>query len=266
MRHKIKSTETRIKAGPDAGLKDGEFTAYPSTFTRQPDSYGDVVAKGAFADTIKAWKDSGRTMPGLFGHRMDDPELFVASATDMGEDDHGWWVKGIFDLDNPKAVQVYRLVKSGRLSQLSFAFDVDDEATVELDDGTKANELRKLKVFEFSFVPIGANQDTSIVAVKAPGDDQSSDDGDAALSDEAEAVLSEVLDVLTNSVEKIKNLLAPSGSGSDDVQASGQADANDEEPSSAPAKSKEHGVSPSAQTLSLQIDIAALSGQEGDSR
>ena len=39
----------------DEDLKDGEFIAYPSTFTRTPDSYGDIVAKGAFADTIKAW-------------------------------------------------------------------------------------------------------------------------------------------------------------------------------------------------------------------
>lgn len=265
MKTKITSAAL-VKAGPDSGLEEGQFVAYPSTFTRQPDSYGDVVKAGAFADTITEWQESGRKMPGLYGHRMDDPDFFVATADEMGEDDHGWWVKGTFDMDSPKAERVYRLVKSGRVAQLSFAYDVVDEGTVELEDGQKANELRKLKVFEFSFVPIGANQDTSIVAVKAPGDDQSSDDGDAALSDEAAAVLSEALDVLTDSAEKIKNLLAPSGSGSDDVQASGQADANDEEPSSAPAKSKEHGVSPSAQTLSLQIDIAALSGQEGDSR
>jgi hypothetical protein len=50
---------------------------------------------------------------------------------------------------------------------LSFAYDVIDEAGVELDGGMKANELRELKVYEFSFVPVGANQDTSVVAVKS---------------------------------------------------------------------------------------------------
>jgi len=164
---RIKNVSANIKTGPDDGLAEGEFIVYPSTFTRTPDSYGDVVAKGAFLDTIAAWKASGNVLPGLYGHRMDDPDYFVAGAIDMGEDDHGWWVKGAFDLDSPKGPQVYRLAKGRRLNQLSFAYDTLDEASIELEDGTKANELRKLNVFEFSFVPIGANQDTSIVAIKA---------------------------------------------------------------------------------------------------
>lgn len=164
---RIKSTNVLVKAGAEDGLEEGQFMVYPSTFTREPDSYGDVVAKGAFLDDIKAWADSGNTLPGLFGHRFDDPDYYVASAIEQGEDEHGWFVKGEFDMESPKGPHVYRLVKSKRLTQLSFAFDVLEEGVVELEDGTKANELRKLKVYEFSFVPIGANQDTSVVAVKA---------------------------------------------------------------------------------------------------
>lgn len=163
---KFKISKVSVKAGLEDGLAEGEFLVYPSTFTREPDSYGDVVAKGAFEETIAAWKDSGNILPGLYGHRLDDPDFFVAGATDMGEDEHGWWVKGKFDLESPKGEQVYRLVKDRRLNQLSFAFDVLDEAQIKLDDGRKANELRKLHVYEFSFVPVGANQDTSVVAVK----------------------------------------------------------------------------------------------------
>src|SRR5690625_2043172 len=100
-----------LKAGPDDGLKEGEFIVYPSTFTKTPDAYRDVVALGAFEESLKKWKDSGNTIPGLYGHRMDDPDYFVAGATDTGEDDHGWWVKGEFDLESPKGMQVYRLVK-----------------------------------------------------------------------------------------------------------------------------------------------------------
>ena len=155
-----------VKAGPDDGLAEGEFIVYPSTFTREPDSYGDVVAKGAFLDTIQQWKDSGNSLPGLLGHRMDDPDFYVAYALDMDEDEHGWRVHGAFDMESPKGPHVYRLVKGRRLNQLSFAFDTLEEGAVELEDGSKANELRKLRVHEFSFVPIGANQDTSVVAVK----------------------------------------------------------------------------------------------------
>lgn len=163
----------QVKAGPEDGLAEGEFIVYPSTFIRRPDSYGDVVAKGAFARTIRNWKDSGNVMPGLFGHRMDDPDFYVAGASDMGEDEHGWWVRGRFDLEDAKAAKVYRLVKGRRITQLSFAYDVVDEAGITLStaggdlvDG-KANELRDLDAYEFSFVPLGANTDTSVVSIKS---------------------------------------------------------------------------------------------------
>lgn len=166
-----------VKAGPEDDLAEGEFIVYPSTFTRTPDSYGDVVKAGAFAEGIKKRKDAGISLPGLFGHRMDDPDFWVAYATEETEDDHGWRVRGMFDLDHPKAIKTYNLVKSGRLRELSFAYDVLDEGRVSLgkvpghgDVEETANELRKLDVFEFSFVPIGANRDTSVVAVKSAAD------------------------------------------------------------------------------------------------
>lgn len=167
---KVKSLPVTFKAGPDDGLKDGEFIVYPSTFIRKPDSYGDVVAKGAFLDDIAARKEAGLVLPGLYGHRMDDPDFFIAAALDESEDDHGWRIHGEFDLESPKGAQVYRLVKGRRLNQLSFAYDTLDEGSVELEGGEKANELRKLQVYEFSFVPVGANQDTSVVAVKSAVD------------------------------------------------------------------------------------------------
>ena len=48
-----------------------------------PDSYGDVVAPGAFTDTIADWKARGETMPVLYGHRMDDPDYFIGGVKDM---------------------------------------------------------------------------------------------------------------------------------------------------------------------------------------
>lgn len=236
-----------IKAGPEDGLAEGEFLVYPSTFTRTPDSYGDVVAKGAFTDTITEWKESGNVLPGLYGHRLDDPDYFVASAIDQGEDDHGWWVKGVFDLDSPKGPTVYRLVKGRRLNQLSFAFDVLDEGSVELDGGEKANELRKLKVYEFSFVPIGANQDTSVVAVKAAADRLSTEvKAGRVFSAKNEDELRGVLASLDDARTGVTKLLAelddpsaeddPSGDGEDTSEAS-DGPAKDEEP--AEAKSEE---------------------------
>ena len=167
MHYKATDLDTKkVQAGPDDGLADGEFIVYPSTFIRQPDSHGDVIAKGAFLDSIRSWKEKGHSLPGLYGHRMDDPDFYVAYAEDMGEDDHGLWVRGRFDLESPKGRQVWRLVKGRRLNQLSFAYDIQDAAPVTLESGAKAQELRKLHIHEFSFVPVGSNQDTSVVAVK----------------------------------------------------------------------------------------------------
>lgn len=235
---KIKSLPIgQVKAGPEDGLKEGEFLVYPSTFTREPDAYGDVVAKGAFLDNLKQWEESGNTLPGLYGHRMDDPDFFVAGASEMGEDDHGWWVKGEFDLESPKGKQVYRLVKGRRLNQLSFAYDVIDEGGVELEGGRKANELRKLKVYEFSFVPVGANQDTSVVAVKALVDGIKAGRVLSAKNESALREARDSIDSVLTSLGDEDGKSAHSGGTNDQEKASREAEAksaaSDEEPSGA---------------------------------
>lgn len=271
---KIKSLPIgQIKAGPDDGLEDGEFVVYPSTFTRTPDAYGDVIAPGAFADTIKHWQDSGNTLPGLYGHRLDDPDFFVAGAMEMGEDEHGWRVKGAFDMDSPKGAQVYRLVKGRRLNQLSFAYDVLDEGQVELDGGEKANELRKLHVHEFSFVPVGANRETSVVAVKALTS-MIADDAKAGrvLSTKNETALREARDAIDSVLSSLADeeggkSTDPGGNQDQEQKASGhtdaQAPASDEEPSGAKSSvDAEQRVNPSARVLA-ELQLLALTGQEG---
>lgn len=245
-----------VKAGPDDGLAEGEFIVYPSTFTRVPDSYGDVVAKGAFLDTIQQWKDSGNSLPGLFGHRMDDPDFYVAYAIDMDEDEHGWRVHGAFDMESPKGPHVYRLVKGRRLNQLSFAFDTLEEGAVELEDGSKANELRKLRVHEFSFVPIGANQDTSVVAVKGIVDGLKAG---RVLSKANETSLREARDAIDSVLSSMPDEGAQeNGDGtSDQDQASGTGKANDE--GAKRVKSEEPTGAPSARALAAQaLDLEVL--------
>lgn len=60
---------------------------------REPDEKhyshdGDVIAKGAFADTLKAWAESGRPVPVLYGHNMDDPDFNIGTA-ELTEDERG---------------------------------------------------------------------------------------------------------------------------------------------------------------------------------
>lgn len=259
---KIKSVPVTFKAGPDDGLAEGEFIVYPSTFTREPDSWGDVVAKGAFARGIAERREKGISLPGLFGHRMDDPDFYVASAIDEEEDDHGWRVRGVFDLESPKGPQTYRLVKSGRLRELSFAYDVLDEGQVDLGGGRKANELRDLEVFEFSFVPVGANRDTSVVAVKSAVD--ALIDGVKAgrvLSAKNEETLRGVVDALGVTISDLKSVLSQIEAGGDQPKAVGQGVAKDEEPNG--AKSEEPAVSPSVISSWERAIKRAAFGSEG---
>lgn len=157
----------KLKAYGDDGsdLDDGEFVAYASIFGNV-DAYGDVVVKGAFSDTLADWKSSGNTLPVLYGHDFADPFSNIGAVIDAVEDDRGLRVHGRLDLDNPKARQVFQLLKGRRLSQMSFAFDVVDGAPAE-KDGEPVFELRRLNLYEVSVVPIGANQDTEILAVKS---------------------------------------------------------------------------------------------------
>lgn len=144
----------------------GEVIAYASTFDRIPDSYGDVVARGAFAKTLADWQASGNPIPLLFGHRTDDPRMNIGAVVEATEDERGLRVRARFDEDNDIAQYTRKLVKEGRLTKLSFAYDTLDAAPVVLADGTRANELRELKLYEVSLVPIPANQLTEVIEAK----------------------------------------------------------------------------------------------------
>ena len=144
----------------------GRVCGYASTFDREPDSYGDVVAKGAFARSLERWESLGKPIPLLYGHNTSDPKYNVGAVTVAREDDRGLYVEAEFDAESEKAQQVRRLVRTGRLYQFSFAYDVLDAGEVELEDGTKANELRELRLFEVSLVQIPANQHAEVTDVK----------------------------------------------------------------------------------------------------
>lgn len=145
----------------------GEIVAYASTFDRIPDAYGDVVAPGAFAKSLADWQASGNPIPLLFGHRTDDPRMNIGAVIEASEDERGLRIRARFDEDNEVSQYTRKLVKEGRLTKLSFAYDTLDSEVITLDDGTRANELKELKIYEISLVPIPANQLTEVISAKA---------------------------------------------------------------------------------------------------
>lgn len=208
---KLKEFSVQFKAGPDDGLEEGEFTAYASVFGNK-DSYGDVVVKGAFLESLAEWRGKGFPIPLLFGHNMQDPDFNIGTAS-AEEDEFGLLTRAKLALGEPKADQVYRLIKGRRINQMSFAYDVLDGgwATRTKADGTEEEfyELRRLKLHEISVVPIGANQETSILSVKALQAVQKLEPGD--VTDALKAEFSPLYEALGSLLKGSKSLESNAG-------------------------------------------------------
>lgn len=169
-----KRTDCRVQikaAGEDDGLAPGQFRALVSAFGNR-DSYGDVVQPGAFTDTLAEWRDRGDPIPVIWSHDWGDPFSHVGQVDDASETDDGLEVLATLDIDSPvktaaeRAQQVYRLLKSRRVTQFSFAYDVLEGGPATVD-GTDVFEINKAKLYEVGPTLIGANQDTDLLAVKA---------------------------------------------------------------------------------------------------
>lgn len=160
----VKSVIAEVKALGDG--EKAEFEAYASVFGNR-DSYGDVVQKGAFAASLKAWGEKGAPIPLLWGHNMADPDFNIGMVTSAEEDEHGLKVVCELDTESPKGAQVHRLLKQGRVREMSFAFAATSSEYGELD-GKSVRFLKEVDLFEVSVVPLGANPETEVLAVKSP--------------------------------------------------------------------------------------------------
>lgn len=164
----FKTCPAQVKAaGPDDGLAEGQFRAVVSVFGNK-DSYGDKVMPGAFADSLAEWAAKGDPIPVFWSHQMNDPDMCLGEVLDAKETEVGLEVLAQLDLDEEarKARQTYRLLKGRRVTQFSFAYDINEAAWVETEDEWWY-ELRKLHIFEVGPTPIGANQETELLAVKS---------------------------------------------------------------------------------------------------
>ncbi|MFF0389670.1 HK97 family phage prohead protease [Kitasatospora sp. NPDC004615] len=170
---RTKECKARVKAaGAADGLAEGQFTALVSVFGNE-DSAGDVVVPGAFTQTLADWAAKGDPIPVIWSHDWGDPFSHVGIVLDAQETPEGLLVTGqIEDIDtNATAAQVYRLLKGRRVTQFSFAYDVEEgawvEGTDEEGDFETWYELRRLKLYEVGPCLVGCNQSTELIAAKA---------------------------------------------------------------------------------------------------
>lgn len=170
MDHKYK--EFALCKSADEEKDTGTISGYFSTYDREPDSYGDIIAPGAFTETIKKREASGHPFPLCWNHDLDQ---IIGKIDSIEDTDKGPLMTASF-FDTPLAQEKREIVKSGVVYQFSFAYDVLEAAPVTLDGGIKANELQKLDLYEVSIVPIPANQNAVMTEVKAGRRNRKSDE------------------------------------------------------------------------------------------
>ena len=152
-----KDLSFEIKAVSDDGL----FSGYASVFDNV-DSYGDIVRKGAFVESISEWEAKGKMPPILWNHDPSDP---IGVYTKMQEDEKGLYVEGKLLIDDvPRARQTHALMKAGVIDGLSIGYRVK-EYLYNVDE--EVTDLIKLSLREVSIVTFPANPETRIEAVKS---------------------------------------------------------------------------------------------------
>ncbi|WP_329894374.1 HK97 family phage prohead protease [Stenotrophomonas sp. SMYL20] len=154
---KIRDFDLSVKAVSDDGL----FSGYGSVFGTV-DSYREVVAPGAFSESLAEIKSKGRPVPVLWQHRSGEP---IGVYTSLVEDAHGLKVEGQLIIDGvARAKEAHALMKAGAVSGLSIGYYVREDSW---DEKERVRTLKKVELVEISLVTFPANDDARIDAIKS---------------------------------------------------------------------------------------------------
>lgn len=162
----VASAELKFVGEPG---ETGQLQGYGSVFNVL-DSYGDMIAPGAFDVTLAEQKSSGRIMP-MFGEHsfafMGGDPYPIGYWTKVEPDAKGLRVEGKFvGLGHPDVARAHELAKAGLLKGLSIAFKAKESVK-----GTKVGEpkrlLKSLELFSIDLVGDPANPLATVDNIKA---------------------------------------------------------------------------------------------------
>jgi HK97 family phage prohead protease len=153
---KVRDFDLSIKSVADDGLFSGWASVYGNV-----DHDNEIVAAGAFTESLAARKAKGRKLPILWSHRVDQP----LGVYDHVEDrDKGLYVEGrLLTEDVPKAREVHALLKNGVVDGLSIGYSVISSS---YDEKTSVRTLTRLDLEEVSICMFPCNEEARIDAVK----------------------------------------------------------------------------------------------------
>ncbi len=155
---------------------DGTIEGYGSVFGVR-DNYDDVIAKGAFIQSLKDHKAAG-TMPAmLWQHDADKP---IGVWTEMVEDEKGLRIKGQLAMETVKGKEAHALLKMGAINGLSIGFMSKQWA---YDRETEVRTLTEIDLWEVSLVTFPANEKARVTNVKSADEMATPKDAEKALRD-----------------------------------------------------------------------------------
>lgn len=155
----VQGLECKLASVDDATMT---FSGYGAVFGNV-DSYGDVIAPGAFAETLAQHKSAG-SAPLMFLNHDAFGSLPIGKWTDMNEDSFGLKVTGEL-LDTSMGRDTYTALKAGALNGLSIGFRPIEWAQRSKPEDPKRT-LKKVDLVEVSVVTLPANEKARVQAVK----------------------------------------------------------------------------------------------------
>jgi len=140
----------------DIDTKQGVVAGYFSNFNTL-DSDGDIIRKGAFAQSIQEWYPKGRVKH-LLNHDVSKP---LGKIIDLFEDDYGLFYKS--EIGKHQLGQDFiKMAESGLVTEHSIGFRTLNEKQTEL-----GNEITHVQLYEgSSLTGWGANPNTPLVSIK----------------------------------------------------------------------------------------------------
>lgn len=138
----------------------GVVEGLASPFGGEPDSYGDIIAPGAFSRSLSRHR-AERTAPAmLWSHATDRP---VGAWDTMEEREDGLHVRGRLALNTEAGREAFEHLRAGSTTGLSIGFSVADGGA-ERDGWSRV--LSDLELHEISLVTLPAARRARVTSVK----------------------------------------------------------------------------------------------------
>jgi len=151
--------------------EDGTFEGWASLFDNQPDAHRDLVARGAFRETLNKGGRNGTGIAMLYQHRTDKiPGVWLS----LVEDTKGLKVKGQLALETQLGREVHEVMLLGARTgmwrfSLSIGFDSieEEEQMIKIGEAKiRVRLLKKVELWEISIVTFPAKVGATVTNVK----------------------------------------------------------------------------------------------------